>query len=167
LMIAAGAGIPLHYLAEGESATRATAAEMTGPTIRHYEHRQMFFCDMVLDLVEKAHYRATQVPGAHMHTPRGGLNLQYTVTDLREEDAQKTAEAAKNIIEYLQGMKREGWITTRKALEIAYKFVGETVDVEALMTELAAMPAPDKDGDNNGATSSGSGDDLSPNNKED
>jgi hypothetical protein len=48
LMIAAGAGIPLHYLAEGESATRATAREMVGPTVKHYEHRQMFFCDMLL-----------------------------------------------------------------------------------------------------------------------
>jgi hypothetical protein len=134
---------------------------MTGPTIRHYEHRQMFFCDMVLDLIEKAHHRALQIPGAHMHTPRGGLQLAYTVSDLREEDALKTAEAAKHIIEFLVGMKAEGWITTRKALEIAYKFAGEIIDVEALMTELEQTPADTTDpadGDSEPASSARSGD---------
>ncbi len=50
LMIAAGAGVPLHFLAEGESATRATAREMGAPTYRHYAHRRQQFCDLLLDL---------------------------------------------------------------------------------------------------------------------
>ncbi len=50
LMVAAGAGIPLHFLAEGESATRATAREMNGPTYRHYAHRRQQFADCLLDL---------------------------------------------------------------------------------------------------------------------
>ena len=160
LMIAAGAGIPLHYLAEGESATRSTAAEMTGPTIRHYEHRQMFFCDMLLDIIEKAHYRATVTPGAHMHTPRGGLQLSYTVSDLREEDSLKTAKAALAMVETLVAMKAQGWITTRKALEIAYKFAGEIIDVEALMKELEQTPAVPEaaDGDTEPAAPDRSGD---------
>ena len=149
-----------HYLAEGESATRSTAAEMTGPTIRHYEHRQMFFCDMLLDIIEKSHYRATQVPGAHMHTPRGGLQLQYSVSDLREEDSLKTAKAANEIIEYLVAMKNHGWITDRKAIELAYKFAGEVVDVEALMKELEQTPAAtdEADGDTPGTQDHRSGD---------
>ncbi len=137
LMIAAGAGIPLHYLAESESATRATAKEMTGPTVRHYEHRQLFFCDLLLDVIEKAAYRS-KVAGGMDHHPRAGLQLSYTVADLREEDSLSVAEAGKTIMEYLAGMKLQGWITDRKAMELAYKFVGEVVDVEALMKELAS-----------------------------
>jgi len=136
LMIAAGAGVPLHYLSEGESATRATAKEMTGPTVRHYEHRQLFFCDVLLDVIEKAAYRA-KVAGRMDHHPRGGLQLGYTVADLREEDSVKVAEAGKTIMEYLAGMKLQRWITDRKAMELAYKFIGEVVDVEALIKELA------------------------------
>jgi len=135
-MIAAGAGVPLHYLSEGESATRATAKEMTGPTVRHYEHRQLFFCDVLLDVIEKAAYRA-KVAGRMEHHPWAGLQLGYTVADLREEDSLKVAKAGKEIIEYLAGMKGQGWITDRKAMELAYKFVGEVVDVEALIEELA------------------------------
>jgi hypothetical protein len=136
LMVAAGAGIPLHFLAEGETATRATAREMTGPTVRHYEHRQMFFCDLLLDVIEKAVYRA-QVAG-RLRSPRGGLRLSYVVADLREEDNLQTAQAAKEIVEYLAVMKDRGWITDRKAMELAYKFAGEVVDVEALLEELGA-----------------------------
>jgi hypothetical protein len=134
LMIAAGAGIPLHYLAESESATRATATEMTGPTMRHYEHRQKFFCDLVLDVVEKAAYRA-RVAG-RMRLPRGGLQLTTTVSDLREEDALKVARAAKEIITYLREMKALGFITDRKAMQMAFKFAGEVIDVEAMLREL-------------------------------
>ncbi len=136
LMVAAGAGVPLHFLGEGETATRATAREMVGPTVRHYEHRQLYFCDMLLDVMEKAAYRARAA--GRMHRPRGGLQLSYAVADLREEDQLNVAHAAKDMIEALKEMKAQGWITDRKAMELAYKFAGEVVDVEALIKELEA-----------------------------
>ena len=58
LMIAAGAGIPLHFLAEGESATRATAIEMGTPTYRHFVHRQAIFRDILEDVIMVAAERA-------------------------------------------------------------------------------------------------------------
>ena len=58
LMVAAGAGIPLHFLAEGESANRATAAEMGTPTFRHYAHRRLEFSAMLVDLCTWAARRA-------------------------------------------------------------------------------------------------------------
>lgn len=58
LMVAAGAGIPLHFLAEGESANRATAREMGTPTYRHYAHRRLEFSAMLVDLCSWALRRA-------------------------------------------------------------------------------------------------------------
>jgi hypothetical protein len=58
LIIAAGAGVPLHFLAEGESATRTTAVEMGEPTLRHYRKRQMFVGYMVNDLLGEVLRRA-------------------------------------------------------------------------------------------------------------
>ncbi len=58
LMIAAGAGVPLHFLAEGESTTRATAREMGIPTYRHFAHRQHVFARLLEDVVETAARRA-------------------------------------------------------------------------------------------------------------
>ncbi len=51
-MIAAGAGVPLHFLAEPESATRTTAEAAGGPTFRRFEQRQQFFLWMLGDLAQ-------------------------------------------------------------------------------------------------------------------
>ena len=40
LMVAMGAGIPEHYLADGQNSNRATAREMSLPTIKKYKRRQ-------------------------------------------------------------------------------------------------------------------------------
>lgn len=58
LMIAAGAGVPLHFLAEGESANRATAREMGVATYRHFAHRQRQFAAIVEDVIRQAGRRA-------------------------------------------------------------------------------------------------------------
>jgi len=58
LMIAAGSGVPLHFLAEGESATRATAREMGTATYRHFAHRQHVFSTMIEDIIRVAARRA-------------------------------------------------------------------------------------------------------------
>jgi len=58
LMIAAGSGVPLHFLAEGESATRATAREMGTATYRHFAHRQHVFATIVEDIIRVAARRA-------------------------------------------------------------------------------------------------------------
>jgi hypothetical protein len=50
LAFAAGANVPLHFLAEGSSATRSTAAEMGDPTHRHYRMRQRDFAGFLIDL---------------------------------------------------------------------------------------------------------------------
>lgn len=60
LIIAAGAGVPLHFLAEGESATRATAQEMGEPTRRHYEKRQFYLGYMINDILGEVLRRAVQ-----------------------------------------------------------------------------------------------------------
>jgi hypothetical protein len=84
--------------------------------------------------------------------------LSYTVSELREEDSLRVAQAAGEIIEYLAAMKDRGWITDRKAMELAYKFAGEVVDVEALVRELAAESTAPALGDEESAAADRSGD---------
>ena len=60
LAISAGAGIPLHWLGEGESTNRATAREMNAATLRHYAQRQREFGLILRDLVRVAAQRAGQ-----------------------------------------------------------------------------------------------------------
>lgn len=58
LMVASGAGTPLHWLAEGESATRATAREMNAPTYRKLARRQAELEFIIRDVIETAAKRA-------------------------------------------------------------------------------------------------------------
>ena len=63
LMIAAGAGLPEHYLAEGGHVNRATAAEMGLPTLRRFQRRQELFGRYLRRLVARA-IQARQDAGA-------------------------------------------------------------------------------------------------------
>ncbi len=54
MMIAAGAGIPLHWLAEPEGANRATATEMREPIIRRIEARRTLFLRAVQTIIAAA-----------------------------------------------------------------------------------------------------------------
>jgi len=133
LMVAVGAGVPLHFLSEGESATKATAAEMGDPTFRHYVHRQLFFCEMLMDMVRICVSRARAVG-------RGwgwqDLKLTSEVQDLTKDDNLKLARAGKTIVEALAAMKAQGWVDDETAMRMAYRFAGELVDVNDLMRKM-------------------------------
>ena len=74
MMIAAGAGVPLHYLAEGEGTNRATAREMGTATLRRFRHRQYVFARMIEDLLRVAARRAGQ----------GHVEVEVTLDELAD-----------------------------------------------------------------------------------
>ncbi len=137
LMVAAGAGIPLHFLSEGDSATRATAAEMGDPTFRHYYHRQLFFVEMAKDIVRTAYERAASIGKV---CPYNDLKLNHAVTDLTTKDNRELAQAAKDIVEALSTMKDKGWIDDQTAISLALKFAGEIVNPKEIMERIGASP---------------------------
>ena len=53
-MVATGSATPAHWLNNLEANTQATASEMGGPALRHYQHRQKVFGDFLLDVVYAA-----------------------------------------------------------------------------------------------------------------
>jgi len=135
LMIGAGAGVPLHFLAEGETATRATAKEMGGPTVKHYQHRQLFFCELLMRVITRALERAIDL--GKVRRPTGAdFKLSYVVEDMTEEDNLLLAQAAKQIVDALVVAKGEGWITDELAMTMFYKFAGMAVDIPGLAEEL-------------------------------
>ena len=133
LIIAAGAGVPLHFLSEGESATRATAAEMGDPTFRHYYHRQLLFGRMLQDLLETAIRRAqARGRGQPFAEPR----LAVKFADITRKDNQMLAQSAWMITQALDLMARHGWIDRQTAIELAMKFAGEFVNVKEVMERV-------------------------------
>jgi len=134
LAIAAGANIPLHFLAEGSSATKSTAEAMGDPTQRHFRMRQKDFCYVLVDLVEKAYIRHCQVRGI-----RRLIDIQATAEtpDISREDNESLANAAKTIVEAFSTMTENGWIDNETAIRLSFKFAGEVLPDEKIQQILA------------------------------
>ncbi len=131
-MIAAGAGIPLHFLAEPESATRTTAESAGGPAFRRLEMRQQFFLNLVAELARTAAQRCAQVNG-----PACGFDAASDIlvegTDLSSRDNQALAGAASMAVQTFVSLYDRQLIDGAELLRLAYRFAGEVVDVEALL----------------------------------
>ncbi len=133
LMTAAGAGVPLHFLSEGESATKATAAEMGDPTFRHYYRRQLFFGWMLVDMLTVAVKRANaRGRGRRL----SGLGLRAVFPDITKRDNEQMARSALLITRALDTMAQYGWIDRESAIGMALKFAGEFVDVGTVLERL-------------------------------
>jgi len=128
-IIAAGAGLPLHFLAEPESATRTTAESAGGPTYRHFEQRQEFFCWMIGDLARLAVRRRAMAGDA----VQVDTQIQVSGADLSARDNAALAVAASTVIHALGELRDRALIDDAEFLRMAYRFAGEVADVEALL----------------------------------
>jgi hypothetical protein len=128
-MIASGSGIPLHFLAEPESATRTTAEAAGGPTYRHFEQRQNYFVWVVKDLLRIAIVRRAKVD----HRMSVRAELQVRGADISARDNVALSMAAQNIVNMLSDLRDRNMITNDEYLRMAYRFAGEIVDVEDMI----------------------------------
>jgi len=120
-MIAAGAGVPLHFLAEPEGATRTTAEAAGGPTYRRFEQRQRFFCWMIGDLAEMVLARRGRLAGED----GGRLSVEARGADLSARDNATLAQAAESMSHALEPLLERGLIEPQEALRLFYRFTGE------------------------------------------
>jgi hypothetical protein len=128
-MLAAGAGIPMHFLAEPEGSTRTTAEAAGGPTYRHFEQRQRFFLWLMGDLLHTVVNRRSLVDG------RVSRKAEITLSgaDISARDNVSLAMAASNISQAVNDLRDRGLIDDAELLRLVYRFCGETVDIEALL----------------------------------
>jgi len=133
-MIASGAGMPLHFLAEPESATRTTAEESGGPTYRHFEQRQGHFVWALQDILQVALNRRAKID----RKLSGKVDFSITGADISRRDNASLAQAAYYIIDVLGQLKDRQLITNEEHLRLIYRFFGETVDTEEMLTKAAA-----------------------------
>ncbi len=133
LMVAAGAGIPLHFLSEGESATKATAQEMGDPTFRHYYRRQLYFGWMLQDLATQVVRRANAAGRGKTY---GDLKLGVQFPDVTKADNQAMAQSALLVVRALDMMAQHGWIDDESAMQLALRFGGEFLDVATVQDRI-------------------------------
>jgi len=136
-VIAAGCGIPLHFLAEPESATRTTAEAAGGPTYRHFEQRQDFFMELVHDLLEVVIARRNLITANLPTQPQ----LTIHAGDISGRDNSALASAAAIIVGSFNYLYQIQAIDKAELLRLAYRFCGETVNVEDMLAR-AEKTAP-------------------------
>jgi hypothetical protein len=138
-MIASGAGIPLHFLAEPESSTRTTAEAAGGPTYRRFEQRQLFFIWMMSDLLNKVLTRKASVDKKIPHILP---EIHITGCDISARDNISLSLAATNITNVAAKLRDRSLIDDQELMRLIYRFSGEIADIEDLLKKGEAAPAP-------------------------
>jgi hypothetical protein len=138
-MIAAGAGLPLHFLAEPESETRTTAEAAGGPTFRRFEQRQQFFLWMLGDLARIALRRRARLNGGL----RADAEVEVRGADLSARDNAALALASSTVISAFAQLYERGLIDAEELLRLAYRFCGETADIPGMLARGRAENAED------------------------
>lgn len=128
-LIAAGVGLPLHFLAEPEDTNRSTAESAGGPTFRRFEGRQQFFLWLLSDLLRVVVTRRALVD----RSVRPEEDIRLTGADISARDNVSHSIAAVNMMNALERLRNMGLIGDRELLRILYRFAGETGDLDAIM----------------------------------
>ncbi|MEN6481686.1 MAG: hypothetical protein ABFD29_05880 [Anaerolineaceae bacterium] len=135
-MIAAGAGVPLHFLAEPESATRTTAESAGGPTYRHFEQRQEFFLHLLGELARAALRRRALVD----RRMPADAPIEVRGADLSARDNASLAIATTTITNAFLQLYDRGLIDHAELLRMIYRFAGEQADVAGLIERSQDNP---------------------------
>jgi hypothetical protein len=130
-VIAAGIGIPMHFLAEPEGSTRTTADSAGGPTFRRFEQRQRFFIWLLEDLLQVVISRRAQVDYGIQSDPE----IQISGADISARDNVSHSIATVNILNALERLYDMGLISQRELLRATYRFAGESVDIDEILAE--------------------------------
>jgi len=120
-MIAAGVGLPLHFLAEPESSTRTTAEAAGSPTYRRFSERQRFICGLLEDVLRvvvkrRALYDPEVDPEALIRVEGG---------DVSARDNRELAEAGLQVAQVAVDLYERDLIDAREVLRLVYRFMGE------------------------------------------
>ena len=140
-MISAGAGLPMHFLAEPEGSTRTTAEAAGGPTYRRFEQRQKFFLWIIHDILQIAVNRRAILD----RKINPSAEIEVNGADISARDNINLAMAAGNILAVLSDLRDRNLIDNSEFLRLIYRFTGETVDIEDMLAR-AKKTAKDKQG---------------------
>jgi hypothetical protein len=155
LMVAVGASLPEHYLSDGDNGNRATASEMSLPTLLKFKRRQRvvkYMLKCILDRVIEEARRAGRIG------PRVDTRYEITFPEIDSGEHHTLAQGLNWLVPALAAAHGQGWISDETAMRIMFEFCGEEVDPHEEMEriERSRASAHDQPGEH-GAFSTQSG----------
>jgi hypothetical protein len=121
-MIATGASLPMHYLAEPESSTSTTADAAGTPTFKHFKARQSFLRHALANILQTVLDVRRNVD----HTMPTRPHIDINVPDITERDNANLSLAAQRITQAFIPLFNAKKITAQELIRIVYKFLAET-----------------------------------------
>jgi hypothetical protein len=132
LMVAAGAGVPLYWLAESEHTARGTAAEQSEPTYRHYRQRQLFFGWVMRRLCVDA-LRARGLVEVGLD------DVLAEFSELDRAESLYTASAMAQLTDTLSTAQQLGWLSPQDAAMTYQHYLGLAMDLPADLDAAGLM----------------------------
>ncbi|HVC80063.1 MAG TPA: hypothetical protein VNL35_06105 [Chloroflexota bacterium] len=134
MMIAMGAGLPEHYLADGGDVNRATAVEMGLPTFRKFQRRQDTFGLVIRAILDRVLEEATRAG-----TLPVGVDRSYKVIfpELAPGDNSDLATATSTVTPALLSAHQAGWVSKETAMRLFYAMTGQEVNVAEELERIA------------------------------
>jgi hypothetical protein len=137
LMIAAGAGLPEHYLSDSSEGNRATAAEMGLPTLLKFQRRQRMIRRIVRSILDRVIEEAQKAGRLSQQ-----IDTSYDVSfpEIDVEDNQQLATSVNYLVNALVTARKQGWLSDETAMRLLFKFAGEEIDVHSELERVRAQP---------------------------
>jgi len=120
-MIAAGAGVPLHFLAEPEHSTKTTAESAGEPTYRKFEMRQQVLVNITRNLLQIVLARRAEID---RNLDRAAV-IEVHAADISARDNSALASAGSAIKNTALDLLDRGMIDSDEALRLIYKYLSE------------------------------------------
>lgn len=147
--ILGGAGFPEHFFAEGGETTRATAAEMGEPVVKHLTSRQVYVKIMLREQCEFAIDQAQMHGGLPL-----GINREFDLSfpEISSKDMAKIGTVMVQAAQALMIAETQGWVTPENAArcfcEIATLLGPELQPEENIEEKIPPGPPLKKGGGN-------------------
>lgn len=136
LMVAVGATLPEHFLSDGDQGNRATAAEMSLPTLLKFKRRQRTIKYMLERILDRVILEA-QKAGKLGKGPRVDTSYEITFPEIDSGEHQTLAQATNLLVTAMANASAKGWISDETAMQMMFEFAGEEVDIAEEMQKVA------------------------------
>ena len=138
LMIATGATLPEHYLSDGDNGNRATASEMSLPTLLKFKRRQRVIKYMLQRIIDRVILEARK---AGKLGPKIDTSYEITFPEIDSGEHQTLAQGTNLMVTALANAAARGWVSNETAMRIMFEFCGEEVDVAEELQKISAEQA--------------------------
>jgi hypothetical protein len=127
-MIATGAVLPEHYLAEGGNVNRATAAEMGPPTAKRFKRRQRLFKSVLVKILRRVLDEAQRVGRLGPRVDRSFTIEMEEIKDAEETPAEAMGRALQSLANALAIAIEKGFMDVEHATKVWARFADRVDD---------------------------------------